>query len=180
MKLIILRLDSANKSSPMSKGVAEFQIDSQPCKGINLTTWHTQAQRAPRVATIHDAIKKTIRVHLSLVHVFHAYALTDTPWVAHALSHCTPVRYGRIASVSGTHDATQFGDSICPICVSTFQMLVHSDSTDAGLYRKKWGLPPWSFEFTIQTTLNLPIQYSPFFPNCPTRSLIMPTIRSSC
>jgi hypothetical protein len=72
------------------------------------------------VATIHDAVKETIRAHLTLMHVFHAYALVDTSWVAHALSHCTPVRYGRIAFVSVAHDATQFGDSICPVCVSTF------------------------------------------------------------
>jgi hypothetical protein len=43
--------------------------------------------------------------------------------VAHALSHYTPVRYGRIASVSAAHDATQFGDSICPVCFSTFKCL---------------------------------------------------------
>jgi hypothetical protein len=65
-----------------------------------------------------------IRAHLTLVHVFHVYASVDTPWVAHALSHYTPVRYGRIASVSAAHDATQFGDSICPVCVSTIQILV--------------------------------------------------------
>jgi hypothetical protein len=47
--------------------------------------------------------KEMIRAHLTLVHVFHAYASVDTPWVAHALSHCTPVRYGRIASVSAAH-----------------------------------------------------------------------------
>jgi hypothetical protein len=47
MKLIILRLDSVNKQSPMSEGVAEIQINSQPCKVINLTTRHMQAQRAP-------------------------------------------------------------------------------------------------------------------------------------
>jgi hypothetical protein len=64
-----------------------------------------------------------IRAHLTLVHVFHAYASTDTPWVAHALSHYTPVRYGRIDSVSAAHDATQFGDSICLICISTFKCL---------------------------------------------------------
>jgi hypothetical protein len=64
-----------------------------------------------------------IRAHLTLVHVFHAYALMDTPWVAHALSHFTSVRYSRIASVSAAHDTTQFGDSICPICVSTFKCL---------------------------------------------------------
>jgi hypothetical protein len=85
------------------------------------------------VATIHDVVKETIRAHVTLVHVFHTYALVDTPWVAHALSHCTPVRYGRIASVSAAHDATQVGDSICPICISTFQMLIHSDRVDAAL-----------------------------------------------
>jgi hypothetical protein len=64
-----------------------------------------------------------IRAHLTLVHVFHAYASVDTPWVAHALSHFTSVRYGRIASISAAHGTTQFGDSICPICVSTFKCL---------------------------------------------------------
>jgi hypothetical protein len=72
------------------------------------------------VATDHNAVKETIRSHLTLVHVFHAYASADTPWVAHALSHYTPVRYDRIASVSVAHDATRFGDSICSVCVSTF------------------------------------------------------------
>jgi hypothetical protein len=71
------------------------------------------------VATIHDEVKEMIKSHLTLVHVFHAYASADTPWVAHALSHYRFIRYGRIASVSATHDTTQFGDSICPICVST-------------------------------------------------------------
>jgi hypothetical protein len=94
------------------------------------------------VATIHDVVKETIMTHLTLVHVFHAYALADTAWVAHALSHYTHVGYGRIASVSEAHDATQFGDSICLVCVSTFQMLVHSDPTDAGLNQLKWRLPP--------------------------------------
>jgi hypothetical protein len=76
------------------------------------------------VATVHDAVKETISAHLTLVHILHVYALVDTPWVAHALSHYTPVRYGRIASISVAHDATQFGDSICPVCVSTIQMLI--------------------------------------------------------
>jgi hypothetical protein len=90
----------------MSEGVTEIRINSQPCKGINLTTRHAQARRAPRVATIHDEVKEMIRVHLTLVHVFHVYASADTPWVAHALSHYTSLRYGRIASVSAAHNAT--------------------------------------------------------------------------
>jgi hypothetical protein len=60
------------------------------------------------VATVHNAVKETIKAHLTIVHVFHAYAKVDTPWVAHALSHFTPVRYGRIAFVSLVHEATQF------------------------------------------------------------------------
>jgi hypothetical protein len=115
MKLIILCLGAANKPSPMSEGVAEIQIDSQPCKGINLITRHTQARRAQRVATIHDEVKEMIRAHLTLVHVFHKYASVDTPWVAHALSHYTSVRYGRIASISAAHGTTQFGDSMSHI-----------------------------------------------------------------
>jgi hypothetical protein len=180
MKLIILRLNTANKPSPLSKGVTEIRISNQPCKGMNLTTRHTQAQRAPRVSTVHDAVKEMNRVHLTLVHVFHAYASADTPWVAHALSHYTPARYGRIASVSVAHDAIQFGDSICPVCISTFQILVQQGSTNAALNRHRWGLPPWSYEYQIRPLTLLPIQYSPFSPNCPTRSPIMPTFRSSC
>jgi hypothetical protein len=133
MKLTILRLDSVNKTSPMSEGVMEIQINSQTYKGINLTTRHTQARRAPRVATVHDAVKEIIRAHLTLVHIFHAYVSTHILWVALALSHCTPVRYGRIASVSATHDATKFGDHICPVCVSTFKCLfIQTQPTQAG------------------------------------------------
>jgi hypothetical protein len=179
MKLIILHLDAVNKPLAISEGVAEIQINSQPCKGIKLTTWHTQARRA-QVAIVHDTVKERIRAHLTLVHVFHTYASVDTSWVAFALSHYTPVRYGRIASVSVAHDATQFGDSICPICFSTYQMLVHSDPRDTGLTQHRWELPPWSSEFQIRPLPFLPIQYSLFCPNCPTRSPIMPTIWSSC
>jgi hypothetical protein len=158
----------------MSEVVAEIRINNQHCNGINLTTRHTQARRAPRVATIHNEVKDTIRAHLTLVHVFHAYASADTPWVARALSHFTPVRYGRIVSVSAAHDATQFGDSICPRCVSTFLMLVQQGSTDMGLNRHRRGLPPWSSEYQIRPFPFLPIQYSPFSPNCPARSHFKP------
>jgi hypothetical protein len=99
------------------------------------------------VATAHDVVKETIRAHLTLVLVFHSSASMDTPWVAHALSHYIPVRYGRIASIFAAHDATQFGYSICPVCLSTFQMLVHSDPSDTSLKQHRRGLPPWSSEF---------------------------------
>jgi hypothetical protein len=168
MKLVILCLDVANKLSPMSDGVAEIQMKNQPCKGINQTTWRTQARKAPWVATMHDMTKEMIRAHLTLVHVFHTYASMDTSWVAHALSRCTLVRYGRIAFVSMGHAATQFGDFLCPVCVNTFQLFVHLDPTDAGLNWHRRGLWPWSSKFQIRALPFLPIQYSPLSPNCPT------------
>jgi hypothetical protein len=155
----------------------ESIVNLQGYKPDNTT--HTGPED-PRVATIQDAVKEMIRAYLTLVHVFHTYTSADTLWVAHALSHCTPVWYGRIASVSTAHDATQFEDSLCPVCISTFQMLIHSDPTDAGLNRHRRGLPPWSFEYQTKPLPFLPIHYSPFSPNCPAQSPIMPTIRPSC
>jgi hypothetical protein len=120
MKIELLRLGVANKPWPISKGATEIRINNQPYKGINLTTRHTQARRVPRVATIHDEVKKTSSTRIP---VFHAYTSTDTPWVAHALSHFTSIRYGRIAFVSAAHDATQFGDFICHVCIRTVKCL---------------------------------------------------------
>jgi hypothetical protein len=82
MKVELLRLNTANKTSPMSEGVAEIQINNQPCKGINLTTRHTQARRTPRVATVHVTVKESGRVLPHPSAVFHVYASMDTPWVA--------------------------------------------------------------------------------------------------
>jgi hypothetical protein len=141
----------------MSKGVMEIWINSQPCKGIDLTTRHTQARRAPQVATIHDETEETIRAHLTLVHIFHTYASADTLWVAHALSWCTPVRYGRITSVSVTHKATKFGDSICPVCISTFKCLFIQTQPMSALTNTGGG-------YHLRA-LNFRSDYSPSFPS---------------
>jgi hypothetical protein len=125
MKLIILCLDSANKPSPISEGVTEIRINSQSCKGINLNRRHTQASRAPRVAIVHNVIKNPDWILPRPSVVFHTYALVDTPWVAQTLSHSTPVKRGKVLSNSSIHEATQFGDFIGPVCVNTFEMLVH-------------------------------------------------------
>jgi hypothetical protein len=106
LKLIIVRLNTTNKPSPMSEGVAEIRINNQPCKGVNLTTRHTQARRAPRVATIHDVTKKLGWVLIHPSAVFHVYASSDTLWVARTLSHYTSVKQGKVSSNSSTHEAT--------------------------------------------------------------------------
>jgi hypothetical protein len=80
----------------MSEGVTETRINNQPCKGINLTIWHMQVRRAPRVATIHDMTKKLGRVLPRLSVVFHAYASAGTPWVAQTLSNYTCVKWSEV------------------------------------------------------------------------------------
>jgi hypothetical protein len=167
-------MDSANKSSPISEGVTEIWINSQPCKGINLTIRHMQARRVPRVAHVHDAIKEMMRANLTLVHVFHAYALTDTPWVAHALSHCTLVRYSRIASVSATHDATQFEDSICPVCISTFKCLFIQTQPTRAIIDTGGGYHLGALNFKSDHSSSFPSSILYFPPNCPAWSHIKP------
>jgi hypothetical protein len=82
-----------------------------------------QARRAPRVATVHNTIKKSGRVLPRPSAIFHAYASADTSWVARTLSHCTPVKWGKVSSNLSRYEATQFGDSICLVCVSIFKCL---------------------------------------------------------
>jgi hypothetical protein len=111
------------KPSPISEGVAENQINSQPCKGINLIIWHMQARRASRVVTVHDAVKESGWVLPHPSAVFHAYASADTLCVAWTLFYCAPMKRGKVSSNSSTHEAIQFGDYICPVCISTFKWL---------------------------------------------------------
>jgi hypothetical protein len=121
------------------------------------------------VAIIHDEVKETIRAHPTLLHVFHAYASVDTPWVAHALSHFTSVRYGRIASVSAAHDATQFGKSICPVCISTFKCLFIQTQPTRVLIDKGGGYH--------HEAPNIRSDYSPSFPSS---ILYFPLIAPPC
>jgi hypothetical protein len=76
------------------------------------------------VATVHDAVKESGQVlpHPSVV--FHASALANIPWVAQTISHCTPVKRGKVSFNPLTHEATKFEDCKCPICVSRFKCLL--------------------------------------------------------
>jgi hypothetical protein len=96
------------QASPISEGVAEIRINSQPCKGRNVTTWHTRAKRAPWVATVHDDYQTVEPVPPYPGAVFHTYASEDTLRVAWPLNHCTPVKYSGASSNSVTIEAIQF------------------------------------------------------------------------
>jgi hypothetical protein len=126
-----------NKPSPISEGVVEIRINSQSYKGINLTTRHTWATEATRVATVHDEAKKSGWVLPRPSAILHVYASADTSWMAWTLSHCTPMKWGKVSSNSSIHEATKFGDSIYPVYVSTLKCLFNRaqpmrDLTDTG------------------------------------------------
>jgi hypothetical protein len=114
------------------------------------------------VATVHDAIKETIGAHLTPVHIFHAYASADVPWMAHALSHCTPVRYGRIVSISVAHNATKFGDSICHVCVNTFKCLFIRTQPTWALTNTGGGYHLGALNFSSDHSSSFPSSILPF------------------
>jgi hypothetical protein len=93
---------------PISKGIAEIRINIQPCKGNNLTTRHTWATKAPRVAIVHDDYQRVVPAPPYPSVVFDAYVSIDTQWVARTLSHYTPVKYGGVSSNSATVEASKF------------------------------------------------------------------------
>jgi hypothetical protein len=67
MKVELLRLNTANKPSPISEGVMEIRINNQPCKGINLTTRHTQAWRHHEWKPFTTQSKSRVGSYLTLV-----------------------------------------------------------------------------------------------------------------
>jgi hypothetical protein len=176
MKAELLRLGAANKRHSFLRVSQRFKSIVNIVREI---TWQHDT-RGPRRhhewQQLMTTIKESSRVHLTLVYVFHVYASADTPWVAHALSRVSPMRYGRVSSKSATVEASKFaGPKKIPYAPVHNSKLIHLDPTDVSLNQHRWGLPPWSSIYQIRSLILLPIQYSPFFPNCPTRSPIMPT-----
>jgi hypothetical protein len=96
------------QASPISEGVAEIRINSQPYKWNNMTTRLTQNRRAPRVVIVHDVVKELSQVLPHPSAVFHTYVSVNTQWVARTLSHCTPMKQGNVSPTLATHDTTQF------------------------------------------------------------------------
>jgi hypothetical protein len=130
MKVELLRNDRNRQVLPIPEGNRGGSSQFNLCKGKNLTTRHLGARRAPRVATVHDAVKELDRVLPHPSAIFHAYASTDTPWVARTLFHCTPRKRGKVSSNSMTHEATQFaGIPKNLIWASTRLKLAHQGQT---------------------------------------------------
>jgi hypothetical protein len=126
------------------------------------------------VATVHNAVEESGRVlpHPSVI--FHAYASTDTPWVVRTLSHCTPMKQGKVSSNPSAHEATKFGNSICPVCVSTFKCLFIRAQPTWVLTNTSGDYHLGASNFRSDHSSSFPSSILPLSPNCPARAPIMP------
>jgi hypothetical protein len=114
------------------------------------------------VATVHDAVKESGRVLPRHSVVFHTYASADTPWVARTLSHCTPVKRGKVSSNSSSHKATMFRDSMCLVCVSTFKCLFNRAQSTRALTNTGGGNHLGALNFRSDHSSSFPSSILPF------------------
>jgi hypothetical protein len=77
----LLRLNAAKKPSSISEDVTKIRINSQPCKGNNLTTQHTRATKANEWLPFPMTIKVLGRVLPHPSAVFHTKTSRGSPWV---------------------------------------------------------------------------------------------------
>jgi hypothetical protein len=121
-----------------------------------MTTWHTWARRAPRVARVHDdyQIGEPGPPYPSVV--FHTYASADTSWAARTLSHYTSGSRVGCHPTQWPSKLLSLWDSINPVCTSTYSNLVHSDPPDVGLNQHKRGLPLWSSKLITYHSSSFP------------------------
>jgi hypothetical protein len=173
MKVELLRLNTANKASPISEGVAEIRINTQSCKGINLTTQHNTRRSGGHHEwqPFTTQSKSQVGSYLTLVsYSTHMPRRTHRGWpdtipynIHKEVGYRPTRRHAKLLSLGIPYV------SYAPV----HSMLVHQGLTDVGLNWHRRGLPPWSSEYQIRSLILLPVQYSPFSPNCPARSPIM-------
>jgi hypothetical protein len=175
MMLITLQNDCNGQVSPISEGIVETWVNLNLARVITWQHNTHRPRRHPEWQQFMTTIKESSRAHLTQVHVFHAYASADTLWMAHALSRVSSMRCGRLSSNSVTVKASKFaGSHKIPYAPVHNSNLLTEAKRSVLNWHRHW-LPPWSSEYQIRPLLFLPIQHSPYFPNCPARSPIMPT-----
>jgi hypothetical protein len=148
MKVELLCLDSAIKPSPISEGVADIRIDSQPCNGINLTHDTCEQWMHHEWPQFTTWSKSQDRSYLALVP-------SSTRMPQGTICGWPDTILYNIHKEVGYHPTRwhtkllSLRDPIIPYVPVHNQVLVHSDPTTTGLNWHKRGLPSWSSEFTI-------------------------------
>jgi hypothetical protein len=167
-------MTATGKCYPYLRVITETRVNFTPCKGNNLTTRHTRAKRASRVATVHDDYQRVEpgppypSAHLSCV------CLSGYTVSAHALFLLSSMRYGRVSSNSMTDEGSMFARPqkipYAPVHNSNFL----TGARRFVLNRHRWGLLPQSSKHENWPLPDLLIRYSSLSPNCPARSHIKP------
>jgi hypothetical protein len=157
-------MSATNKHHPYTS-VAEIQINIT-LEGNNLTTWHTWATQAPRVVTFHDDYQRVgTGSYLALAPSSMRY-LDGHPWVARTLSHYISMKWGNISSNLVTVEATKFaGPHKSRMCQYIINLVPRGQTIGPQLTQV--GATTSELRIWHQTTLNLPIQYSPQPPSWP-------------
>jgi hypothetical protein len=133
----------------------------KPCKVNHLTTRHTWVAKTPWVAIVHDVIKESGQVLPRPSVVFHASASVDNPLVAWTLSHVTSISEVRYC-LTRRHTKPVHNQT-CSLGPGDRFVI----DTDGGYHRRR-------SEHDNRPLPDLPIQYSPLSPSCPTRCHIKP------
>jgi hypothetical protein len=166
MNLIILRNDYNGQVLPISEGITETRANLNLARKI---TWQHDTHEPWRQ---HEWQQFTTRSksragsYLALVS-----SSMRMPWWTHSVWPDTILNNIQKESNSATHEI-----SYAPVHNSN--LLIGARRSVLNWHRR--AIPPWSSEYQIRPLILLPIQYSPFSPNFPVQSPIMPTIRSSC
>jgi hypothetical protein len=130
-----------NKPSSISKDVTEIRINSQPCKGNNLTTWHTRATRANEWPPFAMTIKELGRVLPCSSVIFHVKGSWVCRWWPDTIP--SEQSYNEVSYHPAQWPSSYLvsGGISARMHQYTTQTLVRRGSTNAVLNRHRWGLP---------------------------------------
>jgi hypothetical protein len=142
MEVELLLNDCNGQVLPISEGITETRANLNLSRVI---TWQHDTRelwRHHEMTTVHDVIKGSGRVLPRSCAVFHAYVSADKPWVARTLSHCIPMKQGKVSSSSSTHEATQFVGPQKLLYAPVHNSNLLNEARWSVVNRHRQGLPP--------------------------------------
>jgi hypothetical protein len=161
-----------NKPSPISEGVTEIRINSQLAR---VQTWQHDTSSPGG----HHEWQQFMTRSKSRAGSYLALVPSSTCMPQRTLSHCTPMKQGKISSNSWTHEATMFGDSICLVCVSTFKCLFIRTQSMRALTDIGGGYHLRATNFRSDHSSSFPSSILPFLVISPPSLILNHSINSS-
>jgi hypothetical protein len=170
-------MTATGKCYPYPRAIAEIRINSQPCKGINLTTWHTRPEGHHGCHMFTMRSKSWVGSKLTLVSSSTRMPRwTHRGWPKHypIIHPWSEVRY------RPTRRQTKLLSLQVPIKSRMRQYTTQTCSSgpdDRSLTDIGGGYHLEALNFRSDHSSSFPFSILPCPPNCPARSPIMPFIR---